>query len=221
VLAVHVPAPRVPVTDRLSIVRSIVNLDGESRPPVQETVMHALEPVSGDDIWYETTSQFALPPGRYEIRFEARSDVADANGSVYVGIEVPDLRRCTFCASGVVLGRPLDAPAGVRQLLPFEPTAARDFARGDRMSAWLRVFQGDAGPPVAVTITTKVIDAAGAEVFAMSGELPVSAFDDNRSAAYPLDLPLSRLVPGPHLLSMTATRPDGRAIRRDVVFHVR
>jgi VWFA-related protein len=222
VLAVQVPAPRVPVTERLSIVRSAINLDGDtSGPPVQETVMRPLEPVSGDSVWVETTSEFTLPPGRYEIRFEARSTLADSNGSVYAAIEVPDTRRCAICASGVVLGLPGDETGGARQLLPFTPTASREFARTDRVGAWMRVFQGGTAPPVAVNVTSKILDAAGAEIVAIDGELPARAFEENRSAAYRLDLPLDRLTPGPHVLSITATRSDGRAIRRDVVVHVR
>jgi hypothetical protein len=221
VLAVRVPAPRVPVTERLSIVRSAIDLDGDSGAPVQETVMRPLEPISGDGVWIETTSEFPLAPGRYEIRFEASSTLADSNGSVYAAIEVPDTRRCAICASGVVLGLPGEGTAGAGRSLPFTQTASREFTRNDRVAAWMRVFQGGTTPPVAVSITSKILDAAGAEVVVIDRELPASAFQENRSAAYQLDLPLDRLSPGPHVLSVTATRSDGRAIRRDVVVHVR
>jgi hypothetical protein len=106
-------------------------------------------------------------------------------------------------------------------LLPFTPTASREFTRSDHVSAWLRVFQGGATPPVPVNVTSKMLDAAGAEIVVLNAELPASAFEANRSAEYRLDVPLDRLSPGPHVLSVTATRSDGRAVRRDVVLHVK
>jgi VWFA-related protein len=221
VLAVRVPAPRTTVTDRLAVVRTVIDLDGESGAPVQQILTRTLEPTSGDDLWYETTGNLALAPGRYEIRFEAHSDVADASGSVYAEVEVPEWRRCAFCASGLVLGQPPDAPAGAGQALPVVPTASRDFVTGGRVVAWLRVFQRSDAAPLAIGVSARIIDAAGAEVVAVEDAIPASAFGAERSGDYRLDLPLSQLVAGPHLLSVTATRPDGRTIRRDVVFRVR
>jgi hypothetical protein len=202
-------------------VRTVIDLDGESGAPVQQILTRTLEPASGDDLWYETTGNLALAPGRYEIRFEAHSDVADASGSVYAEVEVPEWRRCAFCASGLVLGQPPDAPAGAGQALPVVPTASRDFVTGGRVVAWLRVFQRSDAAPVTIGLSARIIDAAGAEVVAVEDAIPASAFGAERSGDYRLDLPLSQLVAGPHLLSVTATRPDGRTIRRDVVFRVR
>ena len=46
-------------------------------------------------------------------------------------------------------------------------------------------------------------------------------FDASRSAPFELGLPLSTLPRGPYVLSLTAARPDGTSVRRDLVFRLR
>jgi hypothetical protein len=46
-------------------------------------------------------------------------------------------------------------------------------------------------------------------------------FNGTRAADYQFDLPLDRLEPGLHLLSITASLSQGRTVRRDVVFRLR
>jgi hypothetical protein len=82
------------------------------------------------------------------------------------------------------------------------------------------VFQGNtASAPV--TLNLKILNQDDATLVDVNETLPGEAFAAKGSADYQLDLPLAKLSRGPHLLSVTAALPDGRNIRRDVVFRIR
>jgi len=87
--------------------------------------------------------------------------------------------------------------------------------------AFLRVFQGGANPPAAITMTTQVLDTTDAKILDTKTTLAADAFDAMRSAPFEVALPLSGLSHGPYLLSITATTPTGSTTRRDLVFRVR
>ncbi len=95
------------------------------------------------------------------MRFNATSRVADDSGSVIVDVDVPDLSRGGAALSAIVLG---NAPAASRSdplaaLLPIVPTTARDFAQGDRVTALVKLFPGDAEPTVPVEMDVRIVDA--------------------------------------------------------------
>jgi VWFA-related protein len=211
-------------SDTLTLIRTTHAADGRSSPPGQETFTRSIEPGPRDEARYDVWSRFSLPPGRHQVRFNATSRAADASGSVIVDVDVPDLSRPVPTASPVVLGeRPSpDREHPLAALLPVVPTTLRDFTTADRVSAFVRLFGGEAEPERPVVVTARILDADSAEVFAAA---PVSfspdAFVADRSAGYALDLPLSSLKSGLHLLSITAAFDDTLLVRRDLVFRVR
>ena len=224
VVTVRMPAVIRPAEDILTIVRTFYDASGRASAPVQSQLTRHLEPELGDETRYEVYSHFSLPPGRHQVRFNATSRVADDSGSVIVDIDVPDLSRGGAALSAIVLG---NAPTASRSdplaaLLPIVPTTARDFAPGDQVRALVKLFPGDAEPTVPVEMDVRIVDANDQVVVEMPpSSVPLEAFSVDRSAEYALDLPLSKLKAGLHLLSITATFDRNRIVRKDLVFRVR
>jgi hypothetical protein len=105
--------------------------------------------------------------------------------------------------------------------MAIAPTTSRDFTKGDRVRALMRVFQGGDGAPVPVSVTTRILGSDDAEPITLTSTLEAERFESSRAADYEFDLPFDRLAPGLHLLSVTASLPQGRTVRRDVVFRLR
>lgn len=222
VVTVRVPAVRQRVDETVRVVRTISPKEGQSGPPVAQTTSLTLEPGTGDELRYDVLSTFSLPPGRYDVRFNATSRIADASGSVYAEIEVPDLSRPGVVLTDIVIGTEPSGPRtdALAGLTPIVPTTSRDFTAGDRVSAFARVFEGGTADLVPVEIALRIVGERDAEAATKTETIPVERFVGTRVAEFQTDLPLSGLKPGLYLLSLTATA-DGRSTRRDVRFRVR
>lgn len=224
VLSVRWPPVRASVQDTLTVVRNVYDADGRPGPPVQETVPVTLTQAGGDETRVDLRRRLSLAPGRYQIRFNVTSVLLKSSGSIYADVEVPDLARAVLSLSGVALGSPA---TGDRQdpvmggLLPLLPTTARDFAPGDSVSAFVRVFQGGGASPAPVDVIVEVFDAHDTSHVSTTTVVPAEAFLADRSASVSFPMPLDRLTRGPYLLSLTASLPGGRKARRDLVFRVR
>jgi VWFA-related protein len=222
VLSVRLPAPRGPVSETLSIVRTIYDAEGRASQPVADKIKIDLLPTSGDDFRYEVYQHLNLLPGRYQIRLNATSALVQRSGSVYVDVDVPDFSRPSLTMSGYVLGtRAVDRTDPLIKVVPILPTSARQFEPNEPVVAYLRVFQGGTGSPLPVTMTAKVLDVNDAVLLDTSVPLPATAFDGTRSAPFEIELPLSKLTHGPYLISVTAALQGGGTVRRDLVFRVR
>jgi hypothetical protein len=223
VLTVRVPAPRAPAPESLTLVRTPINLDGKTGKPVQVKLTRTIEPAAGDVVRYDVLSHFALTPGRYEIRFNATSTFADASGSVYADLEVPDLRRAAISVPGISLGYVTEGPRtdDLASIMSVVPTTAREFTPADRVRALVRVFQGGEAAVAPVTMTARILGSDSTEPVTQTAVIDAASFANARAADYELDLPFDRLAPGLHLLSISASLPQGRTVRRDVVFKLK
>ena len=214
-------ASTVPSARTVDVVASAFDANWRAKSTFQETVALTPRPGAAGEPAGETFMRLALRPGRYELRVAA--DSAGRTGSLFLDVEVPDFAKEDLSASGLMLTRAPSSPAASAHLLdgliPIVPTTARDFARTDRVTAFLRVYRGGAADLVGASVSARILDAANAEVFNQSDTLPPSAFAARRSADYRLELPLSRLRPGDHLLTI-AIRSGKRTIQRDVRFHL-
>jgi hypothetical protein len=158
---------------------------------------------------YDVIARFTLAPGRYEIRTAVEDDGFGRSGSVYSYLEVPVFRSKLLTASGLILeaaraAAPRDA---FSDMLPAVPSARRDFASTDRVTAFERLYlAGDSVVPVRVT--AQVIDASDQRVFGRELTLEPARFDVNRAADFTLDVPIDSLPPGDYLLSIDATRAN-------------
>lgn len=107
--------------------------------------------------------------GRYQVRVAAHSVAANATGSVFLKVEVPDFAREPLWVSGVALRVAPDSPVmslpQLDEAFSFLPSTRRVFRAGDRVEAAIRVYASrriDA--PIALTCRViangAVIDAS-------------------------------------------------------------
>jgi VWFA-related protein len=183
-----------------------------------------LRPDPSGEVAYEALFRLDLEPGRYQLRIAAQSSLQGKSGSVYCDLDVPDYSKAPVSLSGVAISAvpglssaPKDRLAS---LLPFVPTAEREFEAGEQVTAFLQVYQGGNGQLAAVVPATSIRDGSGAIVFEKARTLERDRFSSWRSADVHFELPISSLKPGPHLVTIEATLGK-RTVRRHVRLAIR
>jgi VWFA-related protein len=169
----------------------------------------------------DVPSQLSLRPGRYMLQVAATSE--GHAGTVFVDVEVPDFSKDRFSASGLLLQStppmpPGDRPA-VSNLVPIVPTTARAWRASDRVTAFLRVYQGGKDRIVPALMTTRLTDARNAVVSNQEGELEVGQFGEDRAADYRINVPIAHLSPGEYLLTIEA-KLGARKVQRSARFTI-
>jgi VWFA-related protein len=181
-------------------------LDGKRQHSVRETVQAGPGLGATSRLGAEVLSRIDMKPGRYQVRMGAHSPASGRTGSVYFDIDVPDPSRDGVTLSDIALGLtpgPAIVPKdGLRDLLPLTPTAVRTFSRSNRVKAFLSVHQGGKGGLMGLPMTVSILDSRGSTVFEARETLETGQFTVNRTSGYLFDLPLTRLQPGPHLLTV-------------------
>jgi VWFA-related protein len=213
-------ATPIPGASRESLDLELRAFDGEGRRAfgiVQRHIEWPLTPGSAN-AGADMLMSIDLKPGRYSLRLGASSVARAKSGSVYADVTVPDFARDALSMSGLVLSRPgpertvfagLDPGA-----LPIVPTTAREFARDDVVTAFIRVYQGSRARPGAVTINTRIVDAEDVVVHTSTHEMPQEKFSGlPRASDFQMRLPLSDLSAGEHLLTVEAIAGEHRTTR--------
>jgi len=201
------------VNEKKARVRSLGGLEGKL----------TLSPAQGGEapptVSYQVGELVEIPPGRYELRVSATSERLRKGGSVYLDIDVPDLRSPPVALGGLAIAYadgarvpvappPLRRPASP---LPFAPSLDRVFTASDS----LRVYAEGVCRNNGASATLEVIGAAGTRV--LSVVPTVSPGDPLRVSAV---VPLRGLPPGPYTLRVALT--DGsHTAAKDVGFAVR
>jgi VWFA-related protein len=234
VLGLREPAPPGPATaaSNLEVPRYVENLDvqvnaydenGDRRGADRVNVRLTLRANPGEEVAFEVLSELDLKPGRYELRLAADSAALHKSGGVHYDVDVPDFAKEDISLSGLVLSAALGGTTvskdRLASLIPVVPTTAREFAPGDRVTAFLRIYQGGAALLTPVAVAARIVDERGRTVFESTDTLGADRFSAARAADYRLDLPLTPLAPGPHLLTIQATAGKHTA-SRDVRFTV-
>ena len=224
VLSVGFPPLRAAVDDTLTITRNVYDAAGRAGPPTRIVERVRLEPGGGDEARHDLLQRLTLEPGQYQIRYHVQSTLLDARGTVFVDVDVPDLSRATLALSGLMVaasGASGTSHTGdLAALAPVVPTSNRDFSASQVLTGFLRVYQAGS-ERVPVAITAELFDASDVRHYENAQTIEATGFEPDGGAPLRFDVPLSRLKPGPHLLSVTARLPGGRTARRDVVFRVR
>jgi VWFA-related protein len=150
---------------------------------------------------YEVLTRMPLSPGRYELRVGMKgSDGRTA--SVYTTADVPNFSKGDLALSGLVLSatpRPkVGGEAELGGLLPILPTARRTFRASDRVTGFVRVYEGNAKTFAPVAMTVRIVDT-------MDTTLSTST-QTVTSADYQFQVPLAGLAPGEYLLAIDAVR---------------
>lgn len=238
VLGVTEPVPenaskyRMEVTTELQV--SAFSPEGKPRATQRHTAFITLGAGSSGDARYEVLGRIDLEAGRYLLRLAAHNIFTRKDGSVFADIVIPDYSKLLVSASPIVLGSAPGIASAPRELLsgmlPFVPTAERDFAITDRVTALLRLYQNGSKPIQAANVTIRIRDAAGqllvdaaqtipAEQFVIQSPVESRAKVSLRAADLKYEVPLASLDQGPHLLTFEAT-VGSTVIRRDIRFQV-
>jgi VWFA-related protein len=267
VLGVTQPVPAAAAKDRVTetteLLTSAFTPEGDARGAQRHTAKVTLRAGSDGLASYEVLARIDLPPGRYQLRLAAHNSTEGKDGSVFVDLTVPDFSNIPFSATQVVLNASPGRVAAPKDLfsplLPFVPTAERSFAKTDKVTAFLRLYQSGQKPIERVTLVTRIRDKSdqvlvnetqtiAADQFPAAGRdvvtpLPMAQptprpgpgltktptptpTDDKfanlslRTADVKYQIPMAKLSPGPHLLTIEATL-GATTIRRDVRFEIK
>jgi hypothetical protein len=194
-----------------------VDLDGKPCGTQQQSIVTSPSAGSASDL----PAHLPLKEGRYLVQLSAQSE--GRSGVVVVDVDVPDFSRDALSASGLIVGRPSGSPVTdkvLADLIPFLPTAQRQFQPKDDVAAFLRVYQGGQGKIAPVRISAKVTDDKNVVRSNQEAMLDPTGFSADRSADYRVSLPLAHLSAGAYLLEVEAQSGE-RRVQRTARFSVR
>jgi VWFA-related protein len=162
---------------------------------------------------YEVVSRLTLKRGRYDVRVAVEDSVSGRRGSVHTDVVVPDFANASLSLSGLMLSvAPFVASPSATKLdglMPLVPTVRREFARTERLTAFVRTFQGGKSSPVNVHLSLRILSESDRVMFSKAEALSKDRFAGHREADFQCDLPLTEFAPGEYLLSVEA-RVGGR-----------
>ncbi len=170
----------------------------------------------------DVLSRLNLKPGLYEIRIAVADADGGHTGSVFTWVEVPAFDETPLALSGFAVTTTPAWPAtpieAIADLLPFPPTTKRAFARDDRVTALLKVYQGD-DQPEPVVMAAHVIDQLGRTVVTHSSTLSSGRFVRLNGVDFRIDFSAAQFGPGDYLLTVDAAIGK-RTARRELRFSV-
>jgi VWFA-related protein len=226
-LASGAPRSRMETMDLLV---SAFDPEGHAKGSQKNTVNARRFATADGTVRYEMLARMDLKPGRYELRLATHDAARGLSGSVYADVEIPEFSKVPLSLSGLMLHAApalTSGPAGALQaLLPFVPTAVRDFAKTDKVTAFMRAYQGGDRPPLPMQVTIRVRSDHDVLVADSTQTMSPEKFGTGRAADVKFAVPIDRLPPGGYLLSIETRiddrkHPDKAVARRDVRFTVR
>jgi hypothetical protein len=218
----EIVADRPPPNGSVKVIAAAFDRNGKSVQSETQTVGVTWRPDAKGRMPYEVVSRLPLKSGRYEIRV-ALDGGTTSRASVYTYVDVPDFSEQPLSLSGLVLAATpsvLSAPKDAfASLLPVVPTAQRHFARTDRVTAFLRVYQKAGKPAQPASVTARIVDVSDGVLVNEVASLTADRFAANHAADHRIDLPLERLGVGEYLLTIEAAQGENTA-RRGLRFTV-
>jgi hypothetical protein len=209
-LAAGAPPESAATTELLG---TVFDTGWESRGTFRQTL--SVKPGEvGRRTWADVASRLTLRPGRYEVRVAATR--GDRSGTVFLDLDVPDFDGLPLSLSGVTLVRGTTPPTDP---LLAELTSSREFFRGDRVSAFFRMYERGSKVAAPVAVTSRIVSDQNQVVLDETTTVAATQFGDGRSADFSLPLPLARLTNGQYLLTIEATMTT-RHIERHLTFRV-
>ena len=165
-----------------------------------------------------------LPVEALTLRVGVTSTALSRTGTAHLRLDVPDFRGNRLTLAPIALGLPSsdsDAATGldlVRALMPFQPTTQRSFSRDDTLRIYSRAYwRGtDATLPFDVAISD-----ASAPVHQSIPTTAATSGPGRRTAVLDAAIPLSTLLPGTHVLSISARIGREKPVLREIPFVVK
>ena len=222
-LSVRLPVSSERPTEHLDVLANAFDLEGQSQAFERQALDLKVASGANGESDYEVLSRLQLPPGRFELRIGTETGTKE-RGSVYTFVDVPNFAKDALSLSGILLDdhtitRTVASGEALRDLVPALPTAAREFTATDRVTSFLRIYQGG-GRPAPVAIAARIVSDRNETVFEQKTPFGPERFGANRSADFQLDLPLAPLPRGEYLLTIAATLGKHEATR-DLRFTVK
>jgi len=219
--------------DKLQVAYYAVDAKGKYQGGSTEIVTLNLRPetkATVEQVGLRTLSRVDLPPGRYQLRVAANELSSKAVGTVLYDLEVPDFSKGPLLMSGLTLTSPsasrvptVKPDAGLRQLLPSSPVAAREFPAEDELALFAEVYDNTAANDHKVDITTSVTADEGRVMF-KTDETRDSSDLQGKSGGYgyAARVPLKGLTPGLYVLKVEARSrlAPNPAVDRQVQFRI-
>lgn len=194
---------------------------GRELASTSQTVQVVARQGSTRNFEYEVVSRLDLKPGRYELRTGVEDVSLGRSGSVYTYVDVPDYRREPVALSGLFISAapaPVAVPdSALDGLVSVIPTTRRTFARTDRVSAFVRLYQGLARALMAGYVVAEILDDQGTSVYRQETRLLPAGYGASRAIDFSVELPIESLARGAYLLSIEA-RHGNETARRDARF---
>ena len=175
------------------------------------------------DVRYAINDTIDLPSQPLTLRIGVSSQALGRAGTVYLPVEVIKPSSRDVQMSGVVIGfdgppREAAVPEGVlRNLVPFQPTTDRAFARTDTLRVFAPVFWGTPDDAVEVTMSVSGDGTIPPRTEHVAGK---SGAGGARRGALDTTLALDSLAPGHYVLELSAHVGSSPVARRDVAFDV-
>ena len=199
----------------LAVALVVLDGDGKVRATVAPTLTLGLRPESYRQIAESGTiriiSQFALPPGRYQLR-AALAAAPNNSGCVQYDLEVPDFTKTRLSLSSVALTSqkaslsPAVVDKHVDDRLP-EPTTLREFSSDDELGLYLEAYDNQSHPVHKVNVVSTIRDTDGRMVF--SNEQQRSNVELQNTRSLSTQIPLKGLGPGLYVLTVEARSEIG------------
>jgi VWFA-related protein len=217
-------SPRVPEAGVVNVYSAAFDRQGRAMASSHQTLQVVPRAVTARTFEYEVVSRIDLKPGRYELRTAVEDTRLGRSGSVYTYVDVPDYQRATVALSGVLLsvtpGSVVVPDAALEGLVSIVPTTRRDFSSSDRVSAFVRLYQGVSRVLMPGYVVAEILDAHDTSVYRQETRLASGQFGASRAVDFSVDVPVDRLTSGQYVLGIEA-RHGNETARRDVRFTVR
>jgi hypothetical protein len=199
------------LTGNLGVAIAVVDRYGKLRASVTPTLALGLRPETYNQVAQRGSirivSQFALPPGRYQVRAAAFSAGAKNGGGVQYDLDVPDFTKPRFSLSSVALASSwaslslTAADAHLNGKLP-EPTTQRTFSPDEELTLYVEAYDNQPTPAHKVAVTSTVRADDGRVVF--EKEQRFSNEDLHNEPGLSTHIPLKGLGPRLYVLTVEA-----------------
>jgi VWFA-related protein len=177
------------------------------------------------------TSEFELPPGRYQLRVAGHETGGDRAGSVFWDVTVPDFSKPALALGDLLLtstqagaAPTINNAPTLKGVLPAPATTARTFSLEDTLALYTEIYDNDAAHPHSDTITVTVTADDGTQVFTTDETRTSESLSaaSRASAGYLTHVPLEDLVPGRYVLTVELTSSlGGDPVKKEIEFAVK
>jgi VWFA-related protein len=212
-----------PVPTRVNVLVGAFDRRGEALGTVRQTLTLTPRESGPRAFEYEVISSLDLLPGRYEVRAAVEDTRFGRSGSVYTYVDVPDYRKEDVAMSGLMIeaapARVSAPPTPLSGLVSVVPTARRAFSRTDKVTGFVRVYQGLARPVTPGYVVARIVDDHDRPVFNQESRILSEQFGAGRALDFYVDVPVGRLAAGDYLLTVEA-RVGNETARRDARFRM-